>query len=81
VDAMTWEERMAAKAAERRAAEPEPPDPHEGHHTHCHGNAVWCSCGEFAGVFTVVITAEMMEPDYVPPMRTCKICGEPEGIY
>jgi hypothetical protein len=42
---------------------------------------VWCSCGEVRGVFSVVITEEMMEPDYEPPMRPCPICGELEGPY
>jgi hypothetical protein len=78
---MTWEERMAAKAAERRAAEPSPVDPHEGHHIHHRGNAAWCSCGKFAGIFSIAIMPEMMEPDYVPPMRSCPICGETEGPY
>lgn len=67
---------MARKAAERRGAEPEPPDPHDGHHSHHRGNASWCSCGDFLGIFTVVITAEMLEPGYEPPAMPCSICGE-----
>jgi hypothetical protein len=59
---MSWEERMAARAKERRVkAETEARrtedanDPHGGHHEHLDGTAVYCSCGEFLGVTCVAV--------------------------
>jgi hypothetical protein len=54
---ISWEERMAARAAARRAAEPpEPSEPsgHEGHHGHYDGNLSVCSCGHVWGCFSFV---------------------------
>lgn len=56
--ASTWEDRMAARAAERAARRkveepPEAPAPgHEGHHGHIQGNGVMCSCGACFGCFS-----------------------------
>lgn len=66
----SWENRMASAAAERRAAAPKPPDPHSGHHSHYRGNSIWCSCGEFMGVFSIALTDEGP-----PPQRVCPTCG------
>ena len=61
----TWEDRMAAHAAERQAAaeaeeflRDQADDPHAGHGTRLDGSAVYCSCGEFLGVTCVVIEDE-----------------------
>lgn len=70
---MTWEDRMAAAAAARRAAEPQPPDPHAGHHVHYLGNQVICSCGAHMGIFSIVLTGD--EP---LPTRRCPDCGQEE---
>lgn len=65
----SWEERMAVKAAARRAAEPEPVDPHADHHTHYRGNSIWCSCGAFMGVFSIIIEEDPPAPE------PCEVCG------
>jgi hypothetical protein len=70
----SWEERMARRAAERRAAQPDLHDVgHEDHHLHYEGNTVVCSCGEFRGVISVALTGD--EPD--PDTYACAVCGKP----
>lgn len=78
---------MAARSAERRtAAEAEDylrdqaDDPHAGHHEHLDGSAVYCSCGKFFGVTSVVV------PDLSTPeaqrdwdSRACGACGQ-QGV-
>jgi hypothetical protein len=66
---MSWEERMAAKAAARRVDEPEWIDPHGAHHTHYRGNSMWCSCGAHLGVFSIIFTED------APPAEPCQVCG------
>jgi hypothetical protein len=71
----SWEDRMAARAAARRAAEPGPADPHAGHHVHHWGNSSWCSCGTFMGIFSIALPPEADEPGFVLPAEPCGICG------
>jgi hypothetical protein len=70
---MTWEERMAAATAARRAAEPAAPDPHRGHHVHYLGNRVICSCGSHMGIFSIALVG-----DERPVTRRCPDCGQLE---
>jgi hypothetical protein len=72
-----WEERMSARAAERRAAEPPPLTPftdpdseHFGHHSHLRGAMVECSCGLQHGITSVAINFDD------PQCPWCSICGE-----
>lgn len=46
-----------AKAKGWAGQKPPTPDPHEGHETRTEGNAVWCSCGAFMGIFSIAIDA------------------------
>lgn len=49
----------------------EPGRGHDGHISHCHashGNSWRCSCGEFMGCFSIVLTGEEAEP---PPCPLC----------
>jgi hypothetical protein len=63
---------MAERAKARRAAEPPVPDPHAGHHTHRRGNSLWCSCGDFGGVFTVALPED---GSVIPEDPPCQICA------
>ena len=87
----TWEERMAASAAERReAAEAEQRrldeenDPHRDHHTHLNGTMVQCSCGENFGITCVALPPEIaeMSPEEAQAWWhenvRCEICGQPD---
>lgn len=68
-DASTWEERMALRAAERRAANPEmvDDDPHgqPGHIRYFIANSYYCSCGEYLGISSIALTCEIREASHL----------------
>lgn len=76
----TWEERMAAKATDRREAREAEEDrlavladPHYGHEIVCnHYGIAICGCGERLGSSSVVFIGE---PD--PRGLPCEACGRP----
>jgi hypothetical protein len=84
---MSWEERMAAQAAARAAAPPEPggaceigdpdmPPGHIGHHVHVGINYEACSCGADLGVWSVAINGDLPGQWQSP---SCSVCGA-EGV-
>lgn len=88
LDAPTWEERMAARAA-RRAAEREfrgpdvdddgvdrAPAAHQGHHFHLRGTGVKCTCGADFGVTCVAFS-----DDWHPDDDVCSVCGERGVVF
>jgi hypothetical protein len=78
--ALSWEERMAERAAGRLAAErelKEAEDPHRDHHFHLQGTAVYCSCGEWRGVTCVAFPDEFFDdPEAYIASLSCDRCGE-----
>jgi len=84
-EAPTWDEKAylhsealwAAFVDEREgfhARLERPTSTHAGHYVHSHyfhGNAMWCSCGQMAGIFSIALT------DHMPPTPTeCPVCRD-----
>lgn len=61
--------------------------PHAGHYTHSHyfhGNALWCSCGQMLGIFSIALSVDM--PPVPPECPVCRdlpdfLAVEDSGLY